>query len=85
MQLIYASALARFQRALQGSPDSDLSYKVRRMYESGLGTRRDLSTAKQYYTEAATEGNIHAQQFNRKNWLIYCIFVEENIEKGIMK
>ena len=60
-QLIYASALASFQKILQGNPEPDLLYKVGMMYEAGLGTKRDLSTAKQYYTEAAAEGNIHAQ------------------------
>lgn len=60
-QLIYASALAGFQKILQGNPDPDLLYKVGMMYDAGLGTKRDLSTAKQYYVEAAAEGNIHAQ------------------------
>jgi len=46
---------------LQEKPDADLLYKVGMMYEAGLGTKRDLSTAKQYYTEAAAEGNVHAQ------------------------
>ena len=31
------------------------------MYEAGFGTKRDLSNAKQFYTEAAAKGNIHAQ------------------------
>ena len=60
-QMIYASALAGFLKILQEKPDADLLYKVGMMYESGLGTKRDLSTAKQYYAEAAAEGNIHAQ------------------------
>ena len=60
-QLFYASALVGFQKILQGKPDPDLLYKVGMMYEACLGTKRDLSTAKQFYTEAAAEGNIHAQ------------------------
>jgi len=60
-QMIYASALDGFQKILQEKPDADLLYKVGMMYEARLGTKRDLSTAKQYYTEAAAEGNLHAQ------------------------
>ncbi|WP_444641242.1 SEL1-like repeat protein [Caproiciproducens sp. R1] len=60
-QLIYAAAISGFLKILQENPDADLLYKVGMMYEAGLGIKRDLSTAKQYYTEAAAEGNVHAQ------------------------
>ena len=60
-QMIYASALDGFLKILHEKPDADLLYKVGMMYEAGLGTKRDFSTAKQYYVEAAAEGNIHAQ------------------------
>ena len=60
-QLIYASALDGFLKMLQEKPDADLLYKVGMMYEAGFGTKRDLSNAKQFYTEAAAKGNIHAQ------------------------
>ncbi|TQI66302.1 TPR repeat protein [Clostridium sp. KNHs216] len=60
-QLIYAAAISGFLKILQEKPDADLLYKVGMMYEAGLGTKRKLSSAKQYYTEAAAEGNVHAQ------------------------
>ncbi|MBW7573152.1 MobP3 family relaxase [Caproiciproducens faecalis] len=60
-QLLYASALAGFQKSLQENPNPDLLYKVGRMYESGLGTTRNISTAKQYYAAASAGGNFYAQ------------------------
>jgi TPR repeat protein len=61
----YAGAMAAWEpRAAQGDPDA--MTKVGQLYELGLGAKRDLDKAAEWYTKAAQLGFVVAQ-FNLAN------------------
>lgn len=56
-QLLYASALRGFTESIKVNPNSDMLYLIGIMQERGLGTSRDIQTAKYFYSVAAQIGN----------------------------
>lgn len=59
-QALYAEAFHKLMKALQDSPSPKLRYRIGTMYEFGLGVKRDVSTAKAWYQQAAQEGDENA-------------------------
>ncbi len=56
-RLLYVSALRGFTESVKVNPGSNTLYLIGSMHERGLGTSRDIHTAKYFYSAAALAGN----------------------------
>ena len=56
-QVYYATALQEYLRKVRSVYNPFLKYRIGTMYEFGLGAERNVDTAKEWYRQAAQEGN----------------------------
>lgn len=60
-QALYTEAFQKLMKALHDDPSPQLRYRIGTMYEFGLGVERNVTTAKEWYQQAAQEGDENAE------------------------